>query len=125
MGINPQLGATSTDLSFEQFAFVDATSTFDAPVLKFELNCVLKFGTAPSCDPAVSRRRRATQNANGDTMEPVSISIPVIADGAINYSGGIATAGPGNLANLGAKSAESGATEMLVSAMAAAGFLML
>merc|ERR1711892_1495887 len=125
MGINPQLGATSTDLSFEQFAFVDATSTFDAPVLKFELNCVLKFGTAPSCDPAVSRRRRATQNANGDTMEPVSISIPVIADGAINYSGGIATAGPENLANLGAKSAESGATEMLVSAMAAAGFLML
>jgi len=124
--INPQLGATSTDLSFEQFAFVDASSTFDAPVLKFELNCVLKFGTAPSCDPAVqNRRRRATQNANGDTMEPVSISIPVIADGAINYSGGIATAGPENLANLGAKSAESGATEMLVSAMAAAGFLML
>jgi len=46
--INPTLDATSTVLSFDQFAFVDSTSTFDAPVLKFELNCVLKFGTAPT-----------------------------------------------------------------------------
>merc|ERR1711935_830125 len=45
--INPKLGVTSSDLAFEQFAFVDASSTFETPVLKFELNCVLKFGTAP------------------------------------------------------------------------------
>merc|ERR1711935_919537 len=33
--INPKLGVTSSDLAFEQFAFVDATSTFETPVLKF------------------------------------------------------------------------------------------
>jgi len=113
--INPQLGTESSDLSFEQFAFVDATSTFETPVLKFELNCVLKFGTAPTCDGSSRRRRNVGEMGQ---KEPVNIKIPVSVEGPINYAGGIATAGK-------AKSAESGATEMLVSAIAAAGILLL
>merc|ERR1711935_536513 len=115
--INPKLGTESSDLSFEQFAFVDASSTFETPVLKFELNCVLKFGTAPTCDQAADGRRRRNVEEMGQ-KEPVNIKIPVSVEGPINYAGGIATAGK-------AKSAESGATEMLVSAIAAAGFLLL
>jgi len=114
--INPKLGVTSSDLAFEQFAFVDASSTFETPVLKFELNCVLKFGTAPTCDGQSQRRRRNTGEMG--QKEPVNIKIPVSVEGPINYAGGIATAGK-------AKSAESGATEMLVSAIAAAGILLL
>merc|ERR1711935_361144 len=115
--INPKLGVTSSDLAFEQFAFVDASSTFETPVLKFELNCVLKFGTAPACDQAAEGRRRRNVGEMGQ-KEPVNIKIPVSVEGPINYAGGIATAGK-------AKSAESGATEMLVSAIAAAGILLL
>merc|ERR1712106_846528 len=115
--INPKLGVTSSDLAFEQFAFVDASSTFETPVLKFELNCVLKFGTAPTCDQAAEGRRRRNVGEMGQ-KEPVNIKIPVSVEGPINYAGGIATAGK-------AKSAESGATEMLVSAIAAAGILLL
>merc|ERR1711935_681728 len=115
--INPKLGVTSSDLAFEQFAFVDASSTFETPVLKFELNCVLKFGTAPTCGEQSQLRRRRNVGDMGQ-KEPVNIKIPVSVEGPINYAGGIATAGK-------AKSAESGATEMLVSAIAAAGILLL
>jgi len=112
--IKPVLGSSSTDLSFDQFAFVDASSTFDAPVLKFELNCVLKFGTAPTCS---GRKRRALNDAEASE---VSVTLPIKATGPINYSAeGIATLGAQQ------KSAESGATEMMISAMAAAGFLLL
>jgi len=113
--INPTLDATSTALTFEQFAFVDATSTFDAPVLKFELNCVLKFGTAPGCGGG--RRRRDVARNSGDTAD-FTVSIPISADGSVAYADGVATAGQ-------PKSADSGATEMLMSAMATAGFLLL
>merc|ERR1711935_1264833 len=82
----------SIDLSFEQFALVDASSTFETPVLKFELNCVLKFGTAPTCDQAADGRRRRNVEEMGQ-KEPVNIRIPVSVEGPINYAGGIATAG--------------------------------
>jgi len=123
--INPTLDATSTALSFDQFAFVDSTSTFDAPVLKFELNCVLKFGTAPTPAQCAASGRRRRSMARGKTVQQrsdtteVTVSFPVSAEGDMNYSDGIATAAGKP------KSADSGATEMLVSAMATAGFLLL
>ena len=98
-------------------------------MLKFELNCVLKFGTAPTCS---GRKRRALNDAEASE---VSVTLPIKATGPINYSAeGIATLGAQQ------KSAESGgnyrfyltwfsipvlATEMMISAMAAAGFLLL
>lgn len=71
-------------------------------MLKFELNCVLKFGTAPTpaqCvasgedDDGATRRRRSMRGKTqrSDTTE-VTVSFPVSAEGDMNYSDGIATA---------------------------------
>merc|ERR1712176_291758 len=103
--INPV--TTGTKFTFNQFAFVDKQSSFDNPLLKFELNCVLKFGNKPTCPSGSGsgssgsgsgRRRRDA----GQDDASVSVTFTVTA-----------------------KAADSGANEMMISAMAASAFLLL
>lgn len=112
--INPV--TDGTEFSFNQFAFVDSSSTFDTPVLSFELNCVLKFGTRPSC--GTGRKRRAF--AREDSGTEVSVSISVTPEGDYKVSDGVVTNVEG-----APKSTDSGANEMMVSALAASAFLLL
>merc|ERR1739838_346633 len=90
-------------------------STFDTPVLSFELNCVLKFGTKPSCG---ARKRRAAAPEEGATE--VSVSFSVTPEGDYKVSDGVVTNVEG-----APKSTDSGANEMMVSALAASAFLLL
>jgi len=118
---------TGTVFSFNQFAFVDATSTFDNPKLAFELNCVLKFGTKPSCTSGsggsgtggsgAGRRRREAQS--DDASVTVSFTVTP-GDDDYSVSDGVVTSVEGS-----PKAADSGANEMMVSALAASAFLLL
>lgn len=110
--INPVTDGTV--FSFNQFAFVDSSSTFDTPVLSFELNCVLKFGTKPSC--GTGRKRRAGE----DSGTEVSVSFSVTPEGDYKVSDGVVTNVEG-----APKSTDSGANEMMVSALAASALLLL
>ena len=57
------------------------------------MNCVLKFGTAPTADDCApdGRRRRRRSMQSSDSTE-VTVSFPVSAEGDMIYSDGIATA---------------------------------
>jgi len=146
--INPQIVDANGDvqtgggtiLEFNQFAFVTSDSTFEDPDLDFQLNCVLKFGNTPTCesnvcpagcgiDPASdpcpegcivpSPRRRRSSSYLGSGKESVSISLDVRAGKAYAVNDGVA------LPRAEDAESDSGATEMLVSAYAAAAFLLL
>jgi len=119
--INPV--TTGTKFTFNQFAFVDKQSSFAEPKLAFELNCVLKFGNKPTCPSGSGsgssgsgsgRRRRDA----GQDDASVSVSFTVTpGDGDYSISDGVVTGT--------AKAADSGANEMMVSALAASAFLLL
>ena len=102
---------TGTKFTFNQFAFVDkrkfalkttwinpcSESSFAAPKLAFELNCVLKFGNKPACGGARRRRDAGQEDAS------VSVSFTVTpGDGDYSISDGVVT-GTAKAADSGGK----------------------
>ena len=59
--IVPTLTNDEKTLNFNQFGFISKTDSGDID-LKFQLICVLSFGTAPDCTSAASRRQYAEKN---------------------------------------------------------------
>jgi len=110
-----------TKLQFNQFAFVNG-GTATNPALEFQLSCVLKFGKTPTCSiegGGVRRRRSVASQYTGSGVTDVELDYSVAVGEAYTNNKGVVFAAERS------EDTESGATEMLVSAYAAAAFLLL